>query len=122
MRLLTIASAWPVVAASRRLRAAHREKHWRYKAYSEAKSELILRLEIPSHTLWSFLDGYRTRRPEGFKRADHPRGPSGSWWYNFKENKREGALVRFFGVTSNVFSMIVEQAAALRHVEGVLHD
>jgi len=51
MRLLTIASAWPVVAASRRLRAAHREKHWRYKAYSEAKSELILRLEYS----WSYF-------------------------------------------------------------------
>ena len=83
-------------AVTRRLRAAGRARRWNAKLKADAKEPVLLIFRMFLLVLLqSCVKGVRTPHPRGYVRADHPDGPSRSWWYNMKVSQHEAAFVRF---------------------------
>ena len=97
------AAGLAVVAAAKRSKMARQRKR-ALRKLKAAKRVLLLTFA------YSCIDGYRTPRPGGYLRVDHPDGPAGSWWRQLKLARRNGAFVRFLGVTVDMFDKIVHAA------------
>lgn len=103
---LLAAAGVRLVASQKALQARKRDKRLQAKAH---KSRAVFLVTLA----WSYIDGYRTPRPGGYLREDHPDGPRKSWWGRLKQKKRLGAMVRFLGVPTMIFNRIVSAAKPL---------
>ena len=97
-----------VIRSAALLRKAKHDR--RVKAKASSKKAIAI---FACTLAWSYVDGYRTPRPSGFLRVDHPGGPASSFWYQLKANMRVDAIFCYLGVTPAVLARIVDAARPL---------